>query len=342
MKQTLQNIEYPYIIADVGSNWKRYQTDTYTDSNWAKNKRLAIDHIRDAAWCGVSAVKFQLFTDSDLYGMAGPNQYALPTTWLMELAAEATECGIDFLCTAFDPAKVPFVDAVVNIHKIASSEMKYPQLIDAIAKTGKPILISTGAAHYTEIEWVEKFLHDRNFPLNQVCFMECVGAYPAPDKDYNLDWNQRAVRGLSDHTLGTDTATRAAVLGFEIYEKHFDCLKHLNAPPTPDTGVSASAAELIEYVKTVRKFYRSKEQAPPKCARGSENDMVTRYRRRLKIIKTVPRGTQLKYGVNYGIYRSITEDTSADAPEKWERYEGKCVKRDLYPGEGIWKSDVVL
>jgi hypothetical protein len=79
---------------------------------------------------------------------------------------------------------------------------------------------------------------------------------------------------------------------------------------------------------------------PGKKCRKSEDDMKFMHRRRLKVIKGVNPGDTLQYGVNYGIYRSITKDLHADGAVNWHLYDGKKVKVHRYPGDGLFRTDL--
>ena len=165
ISESTPQLDKPYIIAEVGSNWL------------SEEPYLAIQHIIQAKECGCDAVKFQLFNSVELYGyrVKALDQYALPQQWLGLLKEECDKHKIDFMCTAFSPEGLKLVDPLVRAHKIASSDMKYVQLLDAAESTGKPILWSTGGATMNEIEqmWRPEFIP-----------MECVANYPAETKHY--------------------------------------------------------------------------------------------------------------------------------------------------------------
>src|SRR5690242_6788690 len=222
----------PYIVAEVGCNH---------DGSMDR----ALDLIWKAARCGADAVKFQAYK-ADLiahpesptyftqtgeaaktqheffkrYDSFGPKEYE-------RLAQECKTAQVDFLCTPFDLAAVEWLNPLVPAWKIASADITNYPLLDAVCATGKPALLSTGAATLREIENARSrlWLDDRT------ALLHCVLAYPTPPEDANLlmiaDLKRRfswAVIGYSDHTPATpemEVCTMAYLMGARIIEKHF-------------------------------------------------------------------------------------------------------------------------
>lgn len=359
---TLSDLKVPFVICDVGSNWKL--TDNPSD-----NLVLAKRHIYDASKTGVNAVKFQFYSDKELYGFDGPNKYQLPANWIVDLAAYASEHGVEFMCTAFSPEGYDFINPFVNIHKVASSEMKHVEILKVLAGTNKPMLISTGGATEPEVQMISNMmLAMGKEPLKDFAFLECIAAYPAKVEDYNLRVlthkhtlvrahpNTEAVDelilcpyiGVSDHTTTHVLALTAIGLGATVFEKHFTSFPnqwgvdaHANYVnhETPDSPVSIGPKDLRMYVSEIRQAYKSLGDGR-KLNHPTENDMLLRYRRRLKITQPVKFGQHLKFGKNFGIYRSIKEDTVAGPPEMWQSFENGIAKMDLNPGDPVWVTTV--
>lgn len=328
--RTLSELPVPFIIGDVGSNW-------CISSNPEDNLIMAKRHIFDGSRAGLNAVKFQLFTDKELYGFEGPNKYSLPREWIPELAAYATHCGVEFMCTAFSPEGYRFIDPFVNIHKVASCEMKHVEILDTLATDTlallqKPILVSTGGAHHEEFETVERHLDGCDW-----AFLECVAHYPAEPSNYNLSVlkNPRFV-GISDHTRTDIVALASLGLGARVFEKHF---KSLYGILTPDASVSLGPTEMADYVNSLREGVSALGDGI-KRTRSCEKDVILRHGRRLKVINPIKQGEKLQMNVNYGIYRSLINDPEAGPPEAWEQFNGGIAKRDLEPGDPVWTSTV--
>lgn len=319
----------PYIIAEIGSNWRRPPVDNNGIS-------LALRNIDDAAGCGVSAVKFQYFTYEELYGVPGDSEYELPREWIPILSSYASKRGIDFMASAFSVQGIRQLDPYVKTHKIASSEMLDYDLIRAALRTKKPVIVSTGGANKEEITHLMGTFHGEEMYL-----LECVAKYPAVASDYDLSTLKDWADGISDHTLQNELALCAAGNGAFIFEKHFDCLKGIidSADESPDTPVSIGTVQLKEYVEGIKAAYTATHQ--DKHISVADILMHRRWRRRLKIIKPVKGGQdQLIYGENFGAFRSIVDDTKAASPIDKDKFQGKRTKRDMFPQDGLWFDDI--
>lgn len=326
MPTTTGDIKAPFIIADIGSNF--FVGQSYLE--------MAKRHIFDAARAGCDAVKFQFFTDQELYGIQGPNRWALPCGFIPELSDFAQSNSIEFMCTAFSVPGYEFVDNFVNIHKVASCEMKHLKILDFLRGTGKPVLISTGAAHHDEIGLVRNYMNGTDFG-----FMECVASYPARAEDYDLNTLRNPdYIGLSDHTLSDVVALTSIGFGASVFEKHF-CSFDDGKSNTPDAPVSIGPKAMADYCNRIREAHASIGDGY-KLPRASERDITMRARRRLKVTKPVKAGERLEFDKNYGIYRSLVEDVSAGPPEAWQIFNGGTAKRDLIPGDPVWISTVEL
>lgn len=261
----------PYIIAEVGSNWV--------------TKEDCLESIRVAAKCGASAVKFQYFTHEDLYGEPrAPGRQELPKAWLPELAAECKAHAVDFLCTVFNPDKVQDVDPFVRMHKVASSEASYPALLEALRKTGKPVILSTGGHMLPEIGRSLDMLGH-----SEVCLMYCVAAYPAQNVNlFKIDALRNAYPmcgvGYSDHTTDVYYYPRAAARlhGALIIEKHFTIFA---TPGLPDHEHALkwrkTETEHQHEFRIMTDYIRGPGFIPPsEDMRPDEEDMRKYHRRR--------------------------------------------------------------
>jgi pseudaminic acid synthase len=178
----------------------------------------------------------------------------MPWTWQPKLKTIAEELGMELFSTAFDESAVVFLESMnVAVHKIASFEIVDVLLIERMARTGKPLMMSTGMATYEEIE--EAVSVARNAGATQIALLKCTSAYPASAQAMNLrtipDLASRfqVPVGLSDHTLGTSVPVAAVALGACIVEKHFTLSR---AVPGPDSTFSLEPSEFEEMVHNVR------------------------------------------------------------------------------------------
>lgn len=250
-----------YIIAEMSANH-------------AQDFDRAIKIIEAAKKAGADAIKLQTYTpdtltidcDNDYFQIkqgtiwAGRNLYDLygeaytPWEWQPKLKEVADELGIDLFSTPFDDTAVDFLENLnVPAHKIASFEIVDIPLIRRIARTGKPIIMSTGMATLAEIdEAVQAIQHEGN---EQLALLKCTSSYPALPEDMNLRTIPNLAEtfgvpvGLSDHTLGITVPVTAVALGACIIEKHFTLSRDL---PGPDTTFSLEPHEFKEMVTAVR------------------------------------------------------------------------------------------
>jgi N-acetylneuraminate synthase len=254
-----------YVIAEISAN-HRGSFDQ------------AVKLVREAHACGADAVKLQTYTADtltiasdrpefriggqtlwdgrtlyDLYGEA-----YTPWEWQPKLKAVADELGIDLFSSPFDPTAVDFLERMnVPAYKIASFELVDLPLVEKIAGTGKPIILSTGMATLAEIsEAVEAIRKASDAGL---ALLKCTSAYPAPPEEMNLRTIPHLAEafgvpaGLSDHTLGIAVPVAAVALGACIIEKHFTLSRD---EPGPDSAFSLEPHEfraMVEGVRTAEK-----------------------------------------------------------------------------------------
>ena len=221
----------PYIVAEMSGN----------HNGDIKN---AFKLIKSAKECGADAIKLQTYTpDTITINHNGPefvvkggiwdgrNLYDLyqeahtPWEWHEKLFNYAEEIGITIFSSPFDSTAVEFLEKLnCKAYKIASPEIIDLELIKEVALTKKPIIISTGMANLEEIsDAIETVKNNGN---NKIIILHCTSAYPTPISESNLSTINEIGRlfnvqtGLSDHTLGTEVACYACVLGASFIEKH--------------------------------------------------------------------------------------------------------------------------
>jgi sialic acid synthase SpsE len=205
-------------------------------SNHAQDLSRALAFVDAAADCGCDAVKFQLFRVNELFApeilaqnasLRARVAWELPVAHLAPLAARAKERGIAFSCTPFYLAAVDELEPYVAFYKIASYELLWHDLLTACAKTGKPVIISTGMATMPEIIAGVDAL--KNAGCRDITALHCVSAYPAPPEESNLS-TMAAIRestgvpvGWSDHTRRPSVIERAVHRwGASVVEFHLD------------------------------------------------------------------------------------------------------------------------
>ena len=250
-----------YIIAEISANHNH-------------SIQEAIDLIHIAKNCGADAVKIQTYTadtitidcDNEYFQIGkgslweGKNLYKLykeasmPWDWTPRLIQEANKVGITLFSSPFDSTSVDFLENLdMPAYKIASFELVDHPLIAHVAKTGKPVIMSTGMGSLREIAEAVEVLEDNG--CKNYALLKCTSSYPAPADEANLARIPHMAEafqcpvGLSDHTMGATVPAVAVGLGACIIEKHFTKSREV---PGPDSEFSMEPHEFKAMVDAVR------------------------------------------------------------------------------------------
>lgn len=206
-------------------------------SNHNQDLNRSLEFVNVAAECGFDAIKFQLFEVEKLFSpearvanpqLAKRKGWELPPSFISPLASRAHELGMEFSCTPFHLEAVVLLEPFVDFYKIASYELLWPELALACAKSGKPLVISTGMADLSEVELAVTAIC-KNFPDVNLTILHAVSSYPAPYDECNLAAIETLRQqfgfpvGWSDHTV-SDGVINAAVFGqhASMIEMHID------------------------------------------------------------------------------------------------------------------------
>jgi N-acetylneuraminate synthase len=221
----------------------------------------------------------------DLYAEA-----YMPWEWQPRLKALAKSLEMDCFSSAFDSSAVDFLeDMNVPAHKVASFELVDIPLIQKMASTGKPLIISTGMASAEEIE--EALHAAREAGAKQIALLKCTSAYPAPVEEMNLRTIPEMVRrfgipiGLSDHTMGIEVPVAAVALGACIVEKHLTLSRSV---PGPDSAFSLEPHEFKAMVKAVRAT--EKALGEPRFSQTGKEEASRAFRRSLFVVADMEDG----------------------------------------------------
>ena len=221
----------------------------------------------------------------DLYGEA-----YTPWEWQPKLKKVAEDLGMDLFSSAFDASAVDFLEEMgVPAHKVASFELVDIALIQRMAGTGKPLIMSTGMASVEEIE--EALRSAREAGATQIALLKCTSAYPAPAEEMNLSTIPEMARrfgvpvGLSDHTMGIAAPVAAVALGACIIEKHLTLSR---STPGPDSGFSLEPQEFKAMVEAVRTAEKALGEVHFGLSAKEEASRI--FRRSLFVVQDVKRG----------------------------------------------------
>jgi pseudaminic acid synthase len=270
----------------------------------------AVSIIREAAAAGADAVKLQTYTadtitmDCDrpefVVGGEGPwagrtlhdlyQEAHTPWEWHARLFAEARAAGITIFSTPFDATAVDFLETLqAPAYKIASFEIVDDALLRTVARTGKPVVVSTGMATLEETAHAVATL--RAAGCAEVILLRCTSSYPAPDASLMLATIPRMAAafdcpvGLSDHSLGTTAPVVAVALGACLVEKHLTLRR---ADGGVDSHFSLEPDELRALVREVRRAEAMIGEAAFGPGVAEEGNIA--FRRSLYVVEDVAEG----------------------------------------------------
>lgn len=286
----------PYIIAEISAN---------------HNGKLetALKIIDEAKKAGADAVKLQTYrpdtitldSDSEDFKIKGGlwdgrtlyelyEEAHMPWEWHKPLFEHARNVGITIFSSPFDKTAVDLLEELgAPAYKIASFEAVDLPLIEYVAKTGKPMIISTGMANAEEIQ--EAVDAAVNAGCKQLAILQCVSGYPAPAEDYNLRTIPNMIEqfgfvtGLSDHTLDNTTAITSVALGASIIEKHFTLDRKGGGP---DDSFSLEPTELEALCRDAKTAWKALGKVD--YGRKSSEQGNAQFRRSLYFVKALKAG----------------------------------------------------
>jgi len=286
-----------YCIAEVSANHRQ---------DFSKAVRI-VEAAKDA---GADAVKLQTYTadtitlrsDKECFRITGGTLWDgrifhdlyqeafTPWEWQPKLKEIADELGMHLFSSAFDDSAVDFLEQMnVPAHKVASFELVDIGLIQKMARTGKPMIMSTGMASEDEIS--EAVQAARGAGATQIALLKCTSAYPAPPEEANLLTIPELARrfgcpaGLSDHTTGIAVPVVAVALGACIIEKHL-CLRRSDGGP--DGAFSLEPQEFKAMVEAVRAA--EKALGAVQFASGPREANSRKFRRSLFVVEDMKKG----------------------------------------------------
>ncbi len=323
----------PYIVAELSAN-----------HNGSLERALAT--IDEAKRRGAHAIKLQTYTadtmtiDSDrpefringglwdgfkLYDLY---QWAqTPFEWHQAMFEHARRLGLTVFSTPFDESAVDLLEELETpAYKIASFELTDLPLVAYVARTGKPMIMSTGMASEQEIE--DAVATARQAGCRELVLLHCVSSYPAPMEQANLaqvaELGKRfdAVPGLSDHTLGTTASVAAVALGACLIEKHFMLSRE---DQSPDSGFSIEPEDLGRLCTEARDAWAAVGQ--PGFERVSAEDSNLRFRRSIYFMRDLKAG----HKVEPGDIRRI-RPAAGLPPRCYEDLMGKRLSRNVARG----------
>lgn len=352
--EKVKSEDYPFIIAEIGKNFIQTPDERPREEYLTNAKEL----IKKAKEAGADAVKFQThnaedeqsdieitsphFSGSDRYSWVRRNTLATPLEFWQEIKKYCDELGIVFFSTPMSRgAAVKLEKAGVPLWKVGSGDILDFVLLDYLAGTGKPIIISSGMSTLEEVDKAVYFLKSRT---DKVALLHCVSKYPCQPSELNLGTinflrkRYDLPTGFSDHSLGHDSAVAAVNLGARIIEKHFSLSRDLWGA---DHKVSMTPDEfkaMVESIRSGRKVDLADYGTEEKILNEGEAIFRPFFR------KTLTAGREIKGGEILTAEMIYAMRPQAHLPglpsEDYESLLGRPVKKDLRKYEAI-TSDIL-
>ena len=328
-----------FVIAEIGNN-----------HNGSVERAIQlVDLARDA---GADCVKFQMRHLQDLYRKRSldkeaddlGSEYILDLLDRFELSVDehrkvrdyCTEKGVLYMCTPWDQLSLEVLESFdVSAYKLASADLTNLPLIEKIADTGKPMVLSTGMSTTQEIIWVAEYLQSRDADF---ALLHCNSTYPAPFEDINLNWMHTLKKvhpliGYSGHERGVAVTMAAVALGASIVERHFTLDRTMEGP---DHAASLEPEEFSRLVEGIRQVDAAlgEETHERKLSQG---EMINRE----NLAKSLVASLDLKKDtVIKAEHIKVCSPGQGLSPLKAPMLLGKRLQRDIAEEDFFYESDL--
>lgn len=311
----------------------------------------ALKIVRAAKRTGADAIKLQTYTADTITLKCEREDFRIPAgtpwaghsslwdlydkahtpwDWHEAIFREARGLDMEVFSSPFDESAVELLERLeAPAYKIASPEITHIPLLERVARTGKPVIISTGIAELSDIELALDTL--RGAGAREIIALKCTTAYPAPPEESNLRTIPDMIRrfgvlsGLSDHTMGTAVPVASVALGACLIEKHFTLD---NADETVDSFFSSGEEEFARMVHDVRLVEKALGQPSYEIAQSARPSLPSR--RSLYVSAAVKAGEMF----TDSNVKSVRPSFGLH-PRHFHEIIGRCAKRDLLPGDRL-------
>jgi N-acetylneuraminate synthase len=327
-----------YFIAEIGNNHNG-------------SMERAIELIDQAHAAGADAVKFQMRHLDQIYrqrtlrkdGEDLGTEYVLDLLLRFELSVEQQRelsdyCrskGALYLCTPWDGRSVDVLESLgVPAYKVASADLTNLPLLDRLAQTGKPLILSTGMSTPDEVRATAAFLNKRNA---QFAMLHCNSTYPAPLHDINLKWIDRLreihpLVGYSGHERGINVSLAAVALGASIIERHFTLDRGMEGP---DHAASLTFPELARLIEGIREIEEALGDGQARVV--SQGEMINRE----NLGKSLVAATALRKGtVLTADNVKVRSPGQGLSPQRYEELLGRTLQHDMAEEDFFYPSDL--
>lgn len=327
-----------FVIAEIGNNH---------NGDFGR----AIEMIDKAVEMGADCAKFQMRHLGEVYrqrtlARSGDDlgtEYVLDLLNRFELSVEqhkrlADYCaskGILYLCTPWDTRSVEILEGMgVPAYKVASADLTNLPLLDVLAATGKPLILSTGMSSRAEVVTTAEFLKRRNAAF---VLLHCNSTYPAPFHDIQLKWINELLKvhdliGYSGHERGTAVTIAAVALGACVVERHFTLDRTMEGP---DHAASLEFAEFARMIEGIREVEQALGDGGER--RVSQGEMMNRENLGKSLVSSRPltRGTVLS-----AADIKVRSPGQGLSPQRYEALVGRTLDRDMAEEDFFFATDL--
>lgn len=333
-----------YVIAEIGVNH---------NGDIGCAKRL----IDAAALSGCDAVKFQVFRARSLvtkdaeqaeyqkrnlksqdvtqYEMLKKLELSRDDFYYLKQYCESS--GIDFLATPFDDGSVGDLEKLeVPCYKIGSGDITNMPLLNCVARTGKPVILSTGMSNLGEIEEAINWLQKAG--SGDITLLHCTSNYPTAYYEVNMlamkTLKQRfdLPVGYSDHTIGSEISVMAVAMGATIIEKHITLDRDMEGPDHAASLETKDLPALVDAIRHVEEAFGSGEKARQACEEGT----AIAARKSLVSSRAIPKGTVIS-----DVDMAVKRPGLGIPPKMLESLIGKVSTRDIKADELLSYKDLM-
>lgn len=252
-----------------------------------------------------------------------------------ELSIYCKSKGILYLCTPWDISSVEILESFgVLGYKVASADLTNFPLLDRLAQTGKPLILSTGMSRPEEVKTTVAFLEKREV---EFVLLHCNSTYPAPLHDINLHWLNSLKKihplvGYSGHERGISVSLAAVALGASVIERHFTLDRNMEGP---DHAASLEFSEFKEMICGIREIEEALGDGSQRNL--SQGEMINRENlgKSLVAATNLQKGTLLKPA-----HIKVLSPGQGLSPHKYEELIGHELKRDMQEEDFFFESDI--
>lgn len=327
-----------YVIAEIGNN----------HNGSVQRAMELVDLAQDA---GADCVKFQMRHMDAVYRhrTLNSNGEDLGTEYVIDLlrrfeltvdnhrqlARYCTSRGIPYLCTPWDERSVEVLEGFgLPAYKVASADLTHLPLLERLAGTGKPLIISTGMSRTEEVQITVDFLNQRHVSF---VLLHCNSTYPAPLLDIHLHW-MRSLRqihplvGYSGHERGIAVSMAAVALGACVIERHFTLDRNMEGPDHAASLTHAEFKRLVEGIRDIEQALGDGEQR-----RLSQGEMINRENLGKSLVAATPiaQGTRLSKG-----HIKVRSPGQGISPQRYADLVGRILQRDMAEEDFFYPSDL--